>query len=794
MQDSPATFNWLGLLQLFALWLLVVFAALRVLDLLFPRLRRDDGETPAAPATARQPLSIRPPRGAVGQAARAAPAAVQEPTARSAQVGKTHWQANRRTIGVMLLIWAGVSFLPAVFSPQLNQIQIFTGFPLGYYMGSQGSLVVFLGLITAYAWRTAQLDTRITAALRLPEGTREGRAATRRLGLIYIIFTFGFILFTLLMGMLEQRFNLPATMSGWALMIVMIGLYAVIGVTNRTSNLDEYFVAGRRIPAFFNGMAISADWMSAASFISLAGTLWLLGYEGLAYIMGWTGGYVLLALLLAPYLRKFGQYTIPDFVAARYAGNRPRVVAAVIGVIISFTYLTAQVTGIGIIMSRFLGVNYLAGVLIGLGAVLFCTYLGGMRAITWTQVAQCIVLLIAYLTPVTILSFRSTGVPIPQIMYGEALQQITRLETLQGITNSYVTPFNDWTPWNFLALMLCLMLGTAGLPHILIRFYTVPDVGAARRSVSWAMIFICLLYFTAPAYAAFSRWEIMRTVVGKPTAAVPEWAVNWVNAGLIEYTDLTTLAGIPLDQLPDWAAKLIANKTLTVDDANRDGRVQIAELAGPATLPTKTRNPTDGILQFDELKIDPDVVVLATPEIAGLPHTVAALVAAGGLAAALSTADGLLMVIASALSHDIYARTLYPGSATRERLLLGRAMVFMAAIAAAFAATRRLPLIVQLVAWAFSIAAATFFPILVLGIFWKRANGRGAVAGMIAGLLVTLSYMLLNARDPSFNILGITNVAAGVFGVPVNFLVTIVVSKLSAPPSAETQALVDSLR
>src|SRR6185503_15249051 len=327
------------------------------------------------------------------------------------------------------------------------------------------------------------------------------------------------------------------------------------------------------------------------------------------------------------------------------------VVAAIIGVIISFTYVTAQVTGIGIIMSRFLGVNYLAGVLIGLSAVLFCTYLGGMRAITWTQVAQCIILLIAYLVPVTILSLRSTGVPLPQIMYGEALQQITQLEAAQGIANSYVTPFNDWTPWNFFALMLCLMLGTAGLPHILVRFYTVPDVGSARRSVGWAMIFICLLYFTAPAYAAFSRWEILQNVVGKPITAVPEWAVNWSNAGLLSIAD------------------------------------------------------SNGILQYEELKIDPDVVVLATPEIAGLGHTVAALVAAGGLAAALSTADGLLLVIASALSHDIYARTLYPGSPTGERLLLGRAMIFAVAVAAAFAATRRLAIIIQLVAWAFSFAA-----------------------------------------------------------------------------------------
>jgi cation/acetate symporter len=791
MNEAAATFDWFGLLRLALLWLAAVFLALRALDLLFPRLRRDDGEAPSPPAAGARPAAraSRPAPGALAARQHGQPAAMLAPKA-----GQAYWQANLRMILIMLVIWAGAWFVPATLAPWLNQFEIFTGFPLGYYMGSQGSLAVFLGLITAYAWRAARLDLRFRSAPRMPGGVREGRAATRRIGLIYVLFTIGFVLFALLMGGLEQRLGVPANMLGWALLIVTIGLYAVIGVTNRAHTLDEYFVAGRRIPAFFNGMAISADWMSAASFISMAGTLWLLGYEGLAYIMGWTGGYVLLALLLAPYLRKFGQYTVPDFVAARYDGNRARVVAAIIGVIVSFTYVTAQVTGIGIIMSRFLGVNYLAGVLIGLSAVLFCSYLGGMRAITWTQVAQCIVMLLAYLAPVTILSLRDTGIAIPQIMYGQALQQIAQLEAEQGITKSYVTPFNDWTPWNFMALVLCLMLGTAGMPHILMRFYTVPDVGSARRSVGWAMLFICLLYFTAPAYAAFSRWEVLNNMVGKRITAVPEWAANWSAAGLLEFTDLTTLEGAPIASLPRWGADMIARGALVAHDTNGDGLAQLGELSGPATLRTKTTDPTDGILQFDELKIDPDVVVLATPEIAGLPHTIAALVAAGGLAAALSTADGLLLVIASALSHDIYARTLYPGGPVGERLLLGRAMILAAAVAAAVAATRRLAIIVQLVAWAFSFAAATFFPILVLGIFWKRANGYGAVAGMISGLLVTLAYMLLNAWNPDFNILGVTNVAAGIFGVPVNFIVTYTVSKLTAPPSAEAQALVEALR
>jgi cation/acetate symporter len=738
MHDPTITFDWLALLRLIVLWLVVVFLALRALDLLFPRLRRGgEGGEPAPPRTRAPPrriIGLRLPQP-VGRPAAQAQGGI------APRVDQAYWSTNVRMIVVLLLIWFGASFVPAALAPLLNQVTILTGFPLGYYMGSQGSLIVFLGLITAYAWRAARLDLRFHPRPADP-AAQVRRAEIWRIGRIYLIFTTGFILFVLLLGILEQQIGLSPTLIGWALLLFTIGIYAVIGVSSRARSLDEYFVAGRRVPAFFNGMAIGADWMSAASFISMAGTLWLLGYEGLAYIMGWTGGYVLLALLLAPYLRKFGQYTIPDFVAARYDGSRARTVAAIIGVIISFTYVTAQVTGIGIIMSRFLGVRYLPGVMIGLGAVLFCCYLGGMKAITWTQVAQCIILLLAYLAPVTILSLRSTGVPFPQLMYGEALQQITRLETAQGITSSYVSPFNDWTPWNFLGLMLCLMLGTAGMPHILIRFYTVPDVRAARRSVGWAMVFILMLYFTAPAYAAFSRWEILRNVVGKPIHEAPEWAINWSNAGL-----------------------------LTIKDLNGDG-----------------------ILQFDELKIDPDLVVLATPEIAGLPHIVAALVAAGGLAAALSTADGLLLVIASALAHDVYARALNPGASARERLLVGRALVLVAALAAALAATRRLAIIVQLVAWAFSLAAATFFPILVLGIFWKRANSQGAIAGMISGLVVTLGYMVLNAWNPDFNVLGITNVAAGVFGVPVNFLVTYAVSKLTAPPSAETRALVESLR
>jgi len=728
--SQPLSSNLLGVFQLIGLWLVVVMLTLVVLDWLFPRLRRGDDEAPRLDA---QPWYPTAPRLVHRIERVAGPAPLVNPA---------YWRFNVRMIVVLLIIWFAASFGPVILSPLLNRISILTGFPLGYYMGAQGSLVVFLGIITAYAWRAGRLDEKFRLPGQPPLSALSDRARLWRLGFIFLGFATGFVAFLWLLVALETSLGLPASATGWALLIVTIGLYAVIGVRSRSSSLDEYFVAGRRIPAFFNGLAIAGDWMSAASFISLAGVLWLLGYEGLAYIMGWTGGFVLVAMLLAPYLRKFGQFTIPDFVATRYGGNVARIVAAIIGIIISFTYLTAQVTGVGIIMSRFLGVNYLLGVTIGLGAVLFCSYLGGMRAITWTQVAQAIILVIAFLVPVTILSYRATGVPVPQIMFGQALERIGQLEAAQGITNAYATPFNDWTPWNFMALMLCLMLGTAGMPHILTRFYTVPNVHSARRSVGWAMLFICLLYFTVPAYAAFSRWEVLQNVVGKPINALPEWTTNWENAGL-----------------------------LTITDSNNDG-----------------------ILQFDEFHADSDLVVLATPEMAGLPEAVAALVAAGGLAAALSTADGLLMVIASALAHDVYARAINPAASTRSRLTVGRLTVLLAAAAAAFTATRRLGIIAQLVAGAFSLAAATFFPILVLGIFWKRANERGAVAGMIAGLIVTLMYMLLNSINPNFTILGISNVAAGVFGIPVNFLVTIVVSRLTPPPSAEIQALVDSLR
>ncbi len=716
-------------------WLLVLALAFWFFNRLFPPLRRSPDER------AETPLGPAPPRASGATPPPPLPRPARPPPRPAAVPGWAagYWRASRRIIAPLLLIWLISFALPALLAPWLNQFRI-AGFPLDYYMGAQGSLIIFIGLIIIYAWRMARLDRRY--GLEPPPPDLAVLRYRHQMLFLCAAFGIGFISFALLLGLLEARFAIPPNVIAWIFLGVTIAIYAIIGLRAHSNNLDDYYVAGRRIPGILNGLATGSDWMSAASFISMAGALWLLGYEGLAYILGWTGGFVLLAMVLAPYLRKFGQYTIPDFIAARYQGSQARTVAAIVSIIIGFTYLTAQVTGVGIIMSRFLGVNYMLGVIVGLAAVLLCSYMGGMKAITWTQVAQGLILVLAYLVPVTWISLQLTSNPLPQLSYGTALEHIEQLEAAQNISRRYGEPFNDWSNWNFLALVLCLMFGTAGMPHILIRFYTVPTVREARSSVGWALVWISLLYFTVPAYAAFSRWEILENVVGRPVAELPAWAANWSQTGL-----------------------------LSIEDLNGDD-----------------------ILQFNELRIDQDLVVLATPEIAGLPPTVVALVAAGGLAAALSTADGLLLMMASSAAHDIYYRNLNPRASPREQLWLGRLMMLVIAVLAALTAVQRLGIIVQLVAWAFSLAAATLFPALVLGIFWKRANSRGAVAGMLSGLGVTAIYMIANYINPELNILGISHSAAGIFGLPVNILVTWLVSRSGPPPPAHVQAMVENLR
>ncbi len=609
----------------------------------------------------------------------------------------------------------------------------------------------------------------------------------------YGLFTVGFLLLTVVVLLLEVTIGLNQSIIAGIFMLLTFGLYAVIGVATRTKALDEYYVAGRSVPAVFNGMATGADWMSAASFLSMAGTLWGIGYDGMAYIMGWTGGYVLLALLFAPYIRKFGQYTIPDFVGARFDSNAARVISAVMAIIVSFTYVTAQVVGVGLVMQRVLGLDYGVGVILGLVGVLFCSFLGGMKAVTWTQVAQYIILIVAYLVPPIFMSLNLFGNPIPQIAYGQALQEINRLENEQNIAKKYIVPFNeplsnagsraaiaqangffgtamaqpepvtrtDWlnTPWDFLGLTFCLMAGTAGLPHILIRFYTVPSVKESRRSVFWALFFIFLLYCTAPAYAALSRLTILKNViglnVGQDTAANGRKVTSVLSNG----------------QPLAWVTKMSSIGLMTINDANNDGK-----------------------LQFSELSINNDLIVLSTPEIAGLPYTIAALVAAGGLAAALSTADGLLVVIASSIAHDIYFKTINPKAKPASRMNLGKAMILVAAAATAVLALPQLALVAQMVAWAFSLAASTLFPVVLLGIFWKRANAPGVMAGMIGGLAVTLLYLVSNYLNPNYNILGLSHLSSGIFGMLANFVLLIGVSLLTAPPSKAIQDMDEELR
>lgn len=614
-----------------------------------------------------------------------------------------------------------------------------------------------------------------------------------KLARYYGFFTIGFLIFTVLTVFFEVNFGLSQQIIAWMYLALTFGLYAIIGIATRTKVLDEYYVAGRSVPAIFNGMATGADWMSAASFISMAGSLWGIGYDGLAYIMGWTGGYVLLALLFAPYIRKFGQYTIPDFVGTRFDSNKARVVAAIMAILTSFTYVTAQVVGVGLVMSRVVGLQFEVGVVVGLAGVLFCSFLGGMKAVTWTQVAQYIILIVAYLVPVTFLAIKLTGIPIPQLAYGQALARIDAIEREQGIKKLYIEPFNEplsnagaiaaikqanttfginltppvaatntgWlkTPWEFLALTFCLMAGTAGLPHILIRFYTTPSIKESRRSVFWALFFIFLLYFTAPAYAAFSRLEILQNVVGK-------------NIGTVESggKQIATVLDANGKSFP-WVEKFSKTGLLTIKDANNDGK-----------------------LQMTELTINPDLIVISTPEIAGLPYTIAALVSAGGLAAALSTADGLLVVIASSIAHDIYFKTLNPKSKPTQRMNLGKAMIVVAAAVAALLAVPRLALVAQMVAWAFSLAASTLFPIVMLGIFWKRANASGAIAGMIGGLIATLFYLVNNYLNPNFTFMGLSHLSAGIFGMLVNFALTIGVSLATAPPPQRIMDLIEDLR
>jgi cation/acetate symporter len=527
---------------------------------------------------------------------------------------------------------------------------------------------------------------------------------------------------------------------GIAFISLTVAFYASMGLLGRAAPVADYYVAGQHVPALYNGMATAADWMSVASFIGLAGAIYAAGYDGLAFLLGWTGGYVLVAVLLAPYLRKFGQFTVPDFLSARYGGGTARIIGTIILVSASFTYVVAQLYGTGIIAARFLGIDFNIAVFVGLAGILFCSIKGGMRALIWTQVAQYAVVIAAYLLPVVLLSVKLTGIPLPQIMYGQALQRIAALSGPLGVMPEILGPSGLTDGVNFFGIALCLMLGTASLPHVLARFFTTPSVREARISVAWSLLFIFVLYSAAPAYAAFAKLEILQQIANHTLTADTPWLSQWSHIGLAA--------------------------------TSGDG----------------------GPLSISQFHLDPDALVLATPEIAGLPFVVAALAAAGALAAAMSSADGLLLSIGKAVSHDVYFRLLAPKSDPRHRLNIARLAMVLAAILAAWVASTRPAGIITVVGWAFSLAASGLFPALVLGIWWKRATDQGAVAGMISGWSVCVAYILLTQLGAMPPLFGVHNIAAGLYGVPVAFLATVLISLVTPPPSQDMQNFIDSIR
>lgn len=748
----------------------------------------------------------------------------------------------------LLATWFVAAFVVVFFADRL-QLEV-SGWPFDFWFVAQGSVLVFLGIVAAYAWRANRLDPESARLAWSGYGQVKRRLNRRFIGYVLVL-----LVFLAALVLAEQSGLSRPWIAGLFLFSTLI-LYAVIGIRSRTADASEYYVAGRRIPAMYNGMATAADWMSAASFISLAGGLYLQGFSGtstqaggLAYVVGWTGGFCLVALLVAPYLRSMDLYTVPDFFAARFGGRWPRIIAALSAVLCSFTYVVAQIYGVGLITSRLTGVQFEVGILLGLGGVLVCSFLGGMRAVTWTQVVQYVIIILAFTIPVSWLSYKQLGNPFAPLAYGQQLEKIAVLEqsliddpaeqavraefaqraaqqeanltdveqalqterqTLrkalltaqeQGSVGGHAaelrheiaalpkdaqsareqwsrmaadyrqralplggmprhsTPFaddaNGATPdqaefessrLNFLALIFCLMVGTAGLPHLLTRYYTTPTVAEARSSVAWSLFFIALLYLSAPALAVLVKYEVMAHLVGRNFSDLPAWVGQWARDPSL----------------------------LSVSDLNGDH-----------------------ILQFAELRMGPDLVMLASAEISGLPYAISMLVAAGGLAAALSTADGLLLTIGNALAHDMY----YDGDANKaqamRRVMLSKFALLVVALLAAYVAAQRPAGILYLVSASFSLAGAAFVPAMVLGIFWRGATRGGAVAGMLAGLGVTVYYMVVNVPWVRSSLglagsglwWGIQPVSAGVFGVAAGAVVTLLVSRLGSTRQAGTAGI-----
>ncbi len=538
----------------------------------------------------------------------------------------------------------------------------------------------------------------------------------------------------------------------WTIVILSFALYLGIGYWARVRETAGFYVAGRGVPPVANGAATAADWMSGASFISMAGLISFLGYDGAVYLMGWTGGYVLLALLLAPYLRKYGKYTVPEFVGDRYYSNLARVVAIISALFVSFVYMVPQLRGVGIVLSRYLGVDVATGVWAAVLVTAFIAVIGGMKGITWTQVVQYVVLISAYLIMGIALSNLLTGNPIPQLSFtfSDFAVRLSQLQVELGF-KEYVAPFQNLSALNVFLITLTLMVGTAGLPHVIIRFYTVPRASDARWSAGWALLFIGLLYTTAPTVAVFSKYNLINTLANKPLEEVRQidWVAKWEKTGLLKF-----------------------------EDKNGDGILQMS-----------------GNKDVNEVTIDRDIIVLSTPEVAKLAPFIVGLVAAGGLAAALSTAAGLLIVMASAISHDLYTRMINPNASEATKLTIARVIIALVVVLAAPFGINPPAFIAQLVAFAFGLAASTFFPAILLGIFDRRMNMQGAVAGMIVGLVFTATYIVGTKYLgwPNF-IFGITAEGIGAIGMLLNFLVAYLVSRATPPPPQEIQKLVDEIR
>lgn len=551
---------------------------------------------------------------------------------------------------------------------------------------------------------------------------------------------------------------MPVEFYTLVLVALTFAVYIFIGYKSRVTDTKTFFVAGNNIPTIANGAAIAADWMSAASFLSMAGLISFLGYDGTVYIMGWTGGYVILTLLIAPYLRKYGKYTVPDFIGDRFASNKTRAIAAIATIFVSLTYVAGQMRGVGIVFSRYLQVDITVGVIIGMAIVAFFAVIGGMKGITWTQVVQFTVLIVAYLIPAIAISQRLTGIPVPQaaLTFTDITHKLSQLQVDVGL-KEYLAPFQHYSKLNVFMMTLALMLGTAGLPHVIVRFYTVKTVKAARWSGVWALIFIALLYTTAPALGSFAKYNLIQSIDNKPIEEVRQidWVTKWENTGL-----------------------------LTLEDTNDNGVYEFKNK------------------EFNEVNIDKDIIVLSTPEVANLRPFIIALVAAGGLAAALSTAAGLLLAMSSAVSHDIYYKIFRKDASDKERLRVARISIFMTILIAGWFGINPPGFVGEVVALAFGIAAASIFPSILLGIFDKRMNTEGATAGILTGLIFTVGMILLMCSSKIFgtqepiikSFFGINAQGIGIIGMVLNLMVSFTVSRYTKEPTEEMQQLVEKIR